>query len=108
MLLYLDNEAPNVSCVENQSKATDEGKPTAVVKWELPVASDNSGNVPVTCDPESGNNFTIGQTPVTCAAVDGNGNRAVCSFSVNVTGLCMLLHLNVGWACDVEMYLYGR
>ena len=86
MLLYLDNEPPNVRCVEDQSRATDEGKPTAMVEWEPPVVSDNSGNVSVTCDPKSGTNFTIGQTPVTCAAVDGNGNRAVCSFSVNVTG----------------------
>ena len=86
MLLYLDNEAPNVSCVENQSRATDKGKPTAETKWELPVASDNSGNVSVTCDPMSGTNFTIGQTPVTCESVDGSGNRAFCSFSVNVTG----------------------
>ena len=53
---------------------------------EEPFASDNSGNVSVTCDVHSRANFTIGQTPVTCEAVDGSGNKADCSFHITVTG----------------------
>ena len=79
-------------CVEDQSVATDAGKPTGMVVWDDPNASDNSGNVAhVTCDPMSGTKFTIGQTKVTCEAVDGSGNDAECSFRVNVTGNSKLL-----------------
>ena len=60
---------------------------TTMVLWESPKASDNSGNVSqIICDPQSGTNFIIGQTNVICEAVDGSGNRAACSFQVNVTG----------------------
>ena len=86
MLLYLDNEAPNISCVADQLSETGEGKPTAMAIWEDPLASDNSGNVSVTCDPPTGTNFAIGQSTVTCKAIDGSGNTAPCSFQVNVTG----------------------
>ena len=82
----LDNEAPNISCVADQLSATDEGKPTAMVEWEDPIASDNSRNVSVTCDPQSGTNFSIGQSTVTCEAIDGSGNTVSCSFQVNVAG----------------------
>ena len=57
-----------------------------MVIWEDPPASDNSGNVTVTCNPQSGIILTIGETPVTCEAVDGSGNKAVCSFPVYVRG----------------------
>ena len=75
-------------CTDDQPVLSDEGKPTAMVMWDDPTASDNSGNVThVTCDPMSGTNFTIGQTRVACEAVDGSGNDAECSFTVNVTGI---------------------
>ena len=72
--------------MDDLSVQTDEGKPTAMVIWEGPYASDNSENVFVTCYPPSGTNFTIGHTTVTCGAVDGSGNSAECSFQVNVAG----------------------
>ena len=78
-------------CVEDQSVAADEGKPTAMVAWEDPTASDNSGIIShVTCDPMSGTIFTIGQTRVTCEAVDESGNQAKCSFKVIIRGICTL------------------
>ena len=66
-----------------------------MVILEDSFASDNSGNVSVTCDPESGTNFIIGQTPVTCEAVDGSGNKASCSFQITVTGkfVCSYIHI---------------
>ena len=81
-----DNETPSLECFDDQSVLTDDGKPTAMVEWEDPHASDNSGNVSVTCDPQSGTNFTIGQTSIICEAVDASGNRAQCSVQVIVAG----------------------
>ena len=85
-------EAPVITCV-SKSVNTDNGLDTASVLWDGPKVSDNSGNVShVICDPQSGTNFTIGETSVICEAFDGSGNRAECSFQVNVTGksLCSL------------------
>ena len=85
--LYLtDSETPNVKCISNQSSLLDGEQPSKMVIWEGPHASDNSGNVFVTCDPHVGSNFTIGQTIVTCNASDGSGNRAECYFRANNTG----------------------
>ena len=76
-----------ITCVSNQFVDADSGMDTAMVTWEDPKASDNSGNVSrVFCDPQSGTNFTIGQTNVICETTDGSGNNATCAFQVNVTG----------------------
>ena len=86
-LYFVDVEAPVITCVSNQSIDTDKGMDTAMVLWEGPKASDNSGNVSrIICDPQSGTNFNIGETTVICEALDGKGNRAACSFQVNVMG----------------------
>ena len=62
--------------------------PTALFTYQTPTTSDNSGNVPeVSCNPQSGTNFTIGETVVTCEADDGHRNKANCSFQVNVIGI---------------------
>lgn len=42
------------------------------------------GPVPVTCSPDSGSLFPIGQTTVNCSASDSNGNGASGSFNVTV------------------------
>ena len=91
----IDLETPQINCHEDFIKQTDESFPTAMVIWEKPTATDNSGNVSdAICYPSSGNNFTIGQSMVTCESVDGSGNRAACHFNVIVTGnlLCFLYH----------------
>ena len=99
---FTDTEAPKVICVEDQYVATDEGKPTAMVEWEDPLASDNSGNFSVTCDPPSETEFPIGQTSITCEAADGSGNRAECSFPVSVTGNeCAALSPSYVFRCKV-------
>ncbi|XP_072041427.1 hyalin-like [Amphiura filiformis] len=81
-----DNEDPELeSCLTDQIANTDFGQPTAMVIWEYPVATDNSGSSPtVFCDPASGTNFPIGHTLVTCNAFDGYGNNNSCSFNVVV------------------------
>ncbi|XP_072041370.1 hyalin-like [Amphiura filiformis] len=81
-----DNEDPVVaSCPANQTTNTDPGQPIAMVVWQGPIATDNSGlNPTVMCEPASGTDFVIGITIVTCTAVDGFGNVNICSFYVDV------------------------
>ena len=87
--MITDIEAPSFNGTGNQTVNTDEGKPTAVIKWES--ASDNSRHVAnESCHPPSGTSFTIGQTTVMCVAVDRSGNRAECSFQIYVTGKCLM------------------
>ncbi|XP_072017520.1 hyalin-like [Amphiura filiformis] len=82
----IDNEDPVLApCPANQTTVTNPGQATALIIWEGPVATDNSGNIPtVTCFPPSRNNFPIGRTNVTCMAVDVSGNQESCSFYANV------------------------
>ena len=77
-----------MACPNDLSRSTNEGKSTALVVWEQPNATDNSGHVEiVTCTPQGGNQFPIGQSKVTCEAVDGARNKAACYIYVNVTGM---------------------
>ena len=88
--IFVDKEAP--VCPHNQTLNTQPGQPFAV--WQGPSVTDNSGDVPgVTCDPQSESNFTIGQTLVTCEAVDSSGNINTCRFQVRVVveGSCFLI-----------------
>ena len=82
IIIITDKEAPHLNCIRDQSAQTD----TGVVKWGGPLASDNSRNVSVTCDPELETNVAIAQTKVTCEAVDVSGNRAVCYLNASETG----------------------
>ena len=82
-----DNEAPAVNCPSNQTIITDLNTSTAVVVWSAPGANDNSELTPtVTCNAENGTQFQIGETEVLCQALDQAGNRATCSFIVDVVG----------------------
>ena len=57
------------------------------VVWDKPTATDNSVLTPVvTCDVESGSTFEIGQTQITCEALDGSNNTASCFFTVIIPG----------------------
>ena len=82
--MFTDTEEPQVNCNVNQTFLTNEDNNAVIVIWDNPTASDNSGKVTVTCDPSSGSTFPTGHTQVMCEAVDVNGNRAECSFQVNV------------------------
>ena len=92
-LSHADHEQPNIDfCPTNITQETGHGKPTAMVTWEPPVASDNSGEHPnVICDPASGSEFTIGHGVVTCEAVDSSGNKATCSFQIGVIGMQLFI-----------------
>ena len=71
----------------NKTLNTQSGQPFTVAAWQEPAVTDNSGGVTnVTCIPHSGSEFTIGQTLVTCVAVDSSGNNNTCSFHIGVEG----------------------
>ncbi|XP_070537246.1 hyalin-like [Ptychodera flava] len=78
----VDKERPNMTCPDNIEENTLIGKPFAVVNWSLPNATDNTGNVTVTCSHESGTKFTIGSTNVSFNASDPYGNWFSCYFQV--------------------------
>ena len=85
---HTDTEAPNIECPSNLSKSTEDEKSTALVLWKQPNATDNSGYVKeVTCSTQAGSLFPIGQTKVTCEAVDDAGNNASCHFFVDIVGM---------------------
>ena len=55
------------------------------VLWTEPTATDNSGVVNLASRSRApGSFFVVGNTQVTYVFVDGNGNRATCTFAVNV------------------------
>jgi hypothetical protein len=58
----------------------------AVVTYTSPTASDIvDGSVSVSCSPVSGATFALGNTTVTCNAIDTNGNQAIATtFVVHV------------------------
>ena len=83
----IDVEDPQITCDEDFAIQTDGGLPTAMVVWEKPTATDNSGQVSaVICNPPPGTKFPIGQRTVDCKTEDRSGNSAACSFHVNITG----------------------
>ena len=65
---------------------TDSGKPTAMVVFPKPSASDNSGTVDFRCSHTSPFDFPIGFTMVMYTATDPSSNTATASFSVTVNG----------------------
>ena len=85
---FTDHEAPVIACPPNQSLYnTDQGQALTTVVWTDPQVTDNSGRIPTTtCDTESGSQFGIGETEVTCQAVDSTGNQAMCMFTVEIKG----------------------
>ena len=86
-VVFTDTESPDIACPYDMSTSTDEGNSTALVMWKQPNATDNSGHVKeVTCYPQAGSAFPIGQTNILCEAVDDAGNKATCYFNVNVSG----------------------
>ena len=67
---------------------TNSGKSTSIVEWQYPVPTDDTGYKykEATCDRLSGTRFPIGETNVTCTAIDRRGVTKTCSFHVEITG----------------------
>jgi len=89
-----DREAPVLSgcnpLAETPIPAVcDPGKPTAFVTLPIVTATDNSGNSSITVSSfplnlRTNSSFPLGSSSVTYTAVDPTGNRASCSFRINV------------------------
>ncbi len=55
------------------------------VTWLLDAVDERDGPLPVRCDPASGTDFAVGQTPVACTATDSRGNQTTAVFDVIVS-----------------------
>jgi hypothetical protein len=61
------------------------GPDGAIVDYSIPAVTDVIDPSPeVFCDPEPGSLFPLGDTIVSCTAVDADGNIAECTFVVSV------------------------
>jgi len=80
-----DETAPEIVCPADTTIACAPDSGLAVV-FDVPVADDCDTAPVVTCVPESGSLFPVGETVVTCTAVDSLGNESSCSFTVTVEG----------------------
>ncbi|WP_141698600.1 HYR domain-containing protein, partial [Streptomyces lushanensis] len=68
----VDTTAPVVSVGDRTVEAT--GPDGAVVEYPASAEDIVDGSVPVSCVPPSGSRFPVGETTVTCTAVDERGN----------------------------------
>lgn len=80
-----DETAPEIVCVADTTItcAPEEG---VVFEYEVTASDDCDPAPTVTCEPPSGSVFSVGETVVTCTAVDSLGNSSTCSFTVTVEG----------------------
>jgi hypothetical protein len=79
-----DKTAPVITCSEDTTVAC-AGEKGAVVTFETSALDECDPSPTITCDPASGSEFPLGETVVTCTAVDESGNSSECSFAVMVT-----------------------
>ncbi|XP_071785173.1 uncharacterized protein [Asterias amurensis] len=80
-----DPEPPMVVCPPNQNEVIQFGAGGAVITWNNPTVSDNSGSFSlIESSHNSGNFLPTGQTVVTYRYADDAGNENSCSFVVNI------------------------
>jgi hypothetical protein len=81
-----DTAAPQMTCPGPVSIATEGGLASASVTWDSPSVVENDlRGVTVSCNPPSGSRFMVGNSTVTCTAVDPSGNDDSCSFAIMVS-----------------------
>ncbi|XP_024000115.2 sushi, von Willebrand factor type A, EGF and pentraxin domain-containing protein 1-like, partial [Salvelinus sp. IW2-2015] len=82
-----DSERPWIQCPRDVVAETDERRGTANISWNVPTATDNSGEEvlvqvkPVYTPPQL---FPIGEEKIIYTATDRAGNQANCTFTVTV------------------------
>src|SRR5207247_157655 len=79
----VDTTPPRVTCPGDMSVQTTNAAGAAVTY--IASAADPCGLASFDCSPRSGSAFSVGMTPVTCAATDSVGNANSCSFQVTIT-----------------------
>ena len=85
--LWLFRVLNNPPVIDSAPDVTQEatGPSGAVVAYASPAATDvEDGSVPVSCSPASGELFALGDSSVTCTAIDSGGAQAQTSFAVHV------------------------
>ncbi|MDQ2969307.1 MAG: HYR domain-containing protein [Actinomycetota bacterium] len=77
--------APPAISVPGDPVVEANGPGGSAVNFSTPTGTDAvDGPRPVTCSPESGSTFPLGQTTVTCTSTDSAGNTGQASFKVTV------------------------
>ncbi len=80
-----DNEDPEITCRGNISETVDKGKDSKIINYFLPVFSDNCPvSIQQTAGYASGSEFPVGITTNTFEVTDASGNKASCSFTVEI------------------------
>jgi hypothetical protein len=79
-----DSERPIISMPATVQVTLGAGDTSGGVDYRTPTATDNSGEVSVTCSPASGSTFREGTTAVSCTATDPSGNTDTGTFNVQV------------------------
>ncbi|XP_033626668.1 uncharacterized protein LOC117289582 isoform X34 [Asterias rubens] len=82
-----DTIPPVISgCPPGASAVAPQGQTSAVVTWNEPTATDNSGgNVQRSSNRSPGESFSVGMTMITYTFTDQSGNQATCTFAVTVS-----------------------
>ncbi len=83
-LVHVIDNTPPVVNAPNIVVPTDPGKTTARVNYTVTATDDFPGAVAIVSLPAPGNDFPIGVTTVTVAAVDASGNRTQTTFTITV------------------------
>lgn len=73
-----------LSCPANVSTASPDGTPRAVT-FDTPQGGGGTAPITTTCTPNSGSQFPVGTSAVSCQARDAASRTASCSFNVVVT-----------------------
>ncbi|XP_030830199.1 uncharacterized protein LOC588928 isoform X14 [Strongylocentrotus purpuratus] len=81
-----DREDPVFSgCPTNINELLPASQLPVTVSWTAPMATDNTGNVSMDVNIESGSSFPEGTHEISYTATDDYGNSDVCMFSVIIT-----------------------
>jgi large repetitive protein len=80
-----DTTRPRLQLPASPLEAAAVNSSGAPVEFSATAVDAVDGSLPVQCDHDSGDNFGLGKSRVTCSATDKAGNRATDSFLVEVT-----------------------
>ena len=80
-----DVEPPTITCPADIGLELPPGSTGSNVNFDPPTVGDNCPNPTASCAPPSGSFFPLGQSPVSCSAVDGAGGTATCDFNIDLT-----------------------
>jgi hypothetical protein len=83
MVTVADRTPPVISCPDDATVECT-GDNGTVFEFTATATDECDPNPTVSCEPPSGSYFPLGETIVTCTAVDASGNSSECTFKVTV------------------------